>query len=420
MKAIFRTVMRAARHLQPCCIDHPVPRPYSPRRFAALLGACLLATATASGVQAQSTSNPVKIGVTIPTTGPAAILGIGVRNAISLFPKQIADFDVDIRVLDDASDTTLSVKNARQFLSDRVDLIVGSSTSPQSLAIVEAIAGENIPLIALGASASIVQPMDEKRRWVFKMAANDSLMARAVAEHMAARNVKRLGFIGYADAYGDSWLKETNALMDKHGMQMVMVERFNRTDTSVTGQVLRLLGARLDAVLVVGSGTPAALPHITLKERGYRGLIYQTHGAASEDFLRVGGTALNGGYIPVGPNLVWEQLPDDHPTKAASAHFVPLYENTFGNNTRSNYAAQAYDVLLLLQRALPQAGKRAKPGTPAFRAALRDALENLKEVPANAGVFTMTPQDHSGIDERGRVIVEIQNGQWILDPGSLP
>jgi branched-chain amino acid transport system substrate-binding protein len=374
----------------------------------------LAALAMAGGAQAET----VKIGVTVPTTGPAATLGIGARNAISLFPKQIAGYDLDVTILDDASDTTGSVKNAKQFLGDKVDLIVGSSTSPQSLAVIEAIAGSNTPLIALGASARLVSPMDDKRKWVFKTAANDSLMAEAIAEHMKSRGVKKMGFIGFADAYGDSWLAEMKNYAAKYGLEIVVAERFNSKDTSVTGQVLRLMGVETDAILVAGSGTPPALPHATLKERGYKGLIYQTHGAASEDLLRVGGAALNGGLVPVGPNLVWEQLPDGFPTKAPSAKFVPMYESKFGAKSRSNFAAQAYDVLLFLERALPEAGKKAKPGTEEFRVALRDALENIKNLPANAGVFTMTPDDHSGMSKHGRVIVEIQNGAWVLDKSS--
>lgn len=364
---------------------------------------------------AAAQAETVNVGVTVPTTGPAAILGLGARNAVSLFPAKVAGFDVNFRVLDDASDITNSVKNAKQFLGDKVDLIVGSSTSPQSLAIIEAIAGSQTPLIALGASARIVTPMDDKKKWVFKTAANDSLMAQAIIEHMAGKNVKTLGFIGFGDAYGDSWLNEMKPLAEKHNIKMVAVERFNPKDQSVTGQVLRVTAAHPDAVLVAGSGTPAALPHATLKERGYKGLIYQTHGAATEDFLRVGGKALNGGYLPVGPNLVWEQLPDGYATKAASAKFVPLYESKFGANSRSNFAAQAYDVLLLLERALPEAAKKAKPGTTEFRIALRDALENIKDLPANAGVFNMTSADHSGLDKRARVIVKIQDEKWVLD-----
>lgn len=357
----------------------------------------------------------VHVGVTVPTTGPAAVLGIGARNAIALLPKKIAGYDVEFNVVDDASDTTNSVKNAKMFLDEKADLIVGSSTSPQSLAVIEAIAGTETPLIALGASARIVLPMDDKRKWVFKTAGNDSLMASAIMKHMADHKVKTMGFIGFADAYGESWLNEIKPLAEQYKINVLSVERFNPKDTTVTAQVLRAMAGKPDAILVAGSGTPAALPHVALHERGYTGLIYQTHGAATEDFLRVGGDALNGGYLPVGPNLVWEQLPNDFPTKAISSKFVPLYEAKYGKNTRSNFAAQAYDVLPLLEYALPIAGKQAKPGTREFRVALRDALESVKNLPGNAGVFNMTPTDHSGLGEAGRVIVKIQDGKWVLD-----
>src|SRR5450830_1820058 len=360
-------------------------------------------------------ADTVRVGVTIPTTGPAATLGIGARNAIALFPQKIGGVDVEFKIVDDASDTTNSVKNARMFIDDKVDLIIGSSTSPQSLAIIEAIAGSATPLISLGASARIVAPMDDKRKWVFKIAANDSLMAGAILAHMHDNGVKSIGFIGFSDAYGESWLSEIKTQAAQNQIKLRSEERFNPKDTSVTAQVLRVMAGKPDAIIVAGSGTPAALPQVALKERGYSGKIYQTHGAATEDFLRVGGKALNGGYLPVGPSLVWEQLPDNYPTKAISAAFIPLYESKYGKNSRSNFAAQAYDVRLLLERALPQALKKARPGTPEFRLALRDALENIHDLPTNAGVFNMTPTDHSGVDARARVIVRIQDGKWVLD-----
>jgi len=358
----------------------------------------------------------IKVGVTVPTTGSAATIGIGARNSVNLFPKKIAGIDVDFQILDDASDTTNSVKNAKRFLDDKVDLIVGSSTSSQSLAIIEAIAGTDTPLIALGASARLVTPMDDKKRWVFKTASNDSLVVTAIIKHMRDHGVKTVGFIGFSDAFGESWLSEVKSFADARQIQLVGIERFNPKDSSVTPQVLRIVAARPDAVLIAGSGTPAVMPHAALKERGYQGKIYQTHGAATEDFLRVGGKALNGGYLPVGPNLVWEQLPDGYPTKAVSAKYVPMYESKYGKNSRSTFAAQAYDVLLLLERAVPEAAKKAKPGTREFRIALRDALENIKNLPANSGVFNMTPTDHSGLDDWSRVMVSIKNEKWVMEP----
>ncbi|MFJ3057223.1 ABC transporter substrate-binding protein [Herbaspirillum sp. NPDC087042] len=374
-----------------------------------------LAGALLVALPVQVLAQVVQVGVTVPTTGPAAILGIGARNAISLFPRKIGGMEVEFKIVDDASDTTNTVKNVKMFIDQKVDLVVGSSTSPQSLAAVEAVSGTETPLIALGASARIVKPMDDKKKWVFKTSANDSLMASAIVSHMVAHGVKTIGFIGFNDAYGESWLTEMKDFAERNKLNIVSVERFNPKDTSVTAQVLRVTTAKPDAIIVAGSGTPAAMPQVALKERGYKGRIYQTHGAATEDFLRVGGKALNGGYLPVGPNLVWEQLPENYPTKAISARFVPQYESKFGKNSRSNFAAQAYDVLFLLERALPEAARKAKPGTREFRVALRDALENVKGLAGNAGVFNMTPEDHSGLDERARVIVRIEDGKWVLD-----
>ena len=378
------------------------------------IGAAQLALAALLSGQALA-ADTVKVGITVPTTGPAAVLGIGAKNAVSLWPESIGKYKIEYSLLDDASDTTASVTNAKRFIDNGVDLIVGSSTSPQSMAMIEPVAEAETPMIALGASARIVEPMDAKKKWVFKTAANDSLMASAVVKHMAEGGVKTAAFIGYADAYGESWLAEFSRLAEQRKITVLAVERFSPRDTSVTAQVLKVVAANPDAVLVAGSGTPAATPHIALKERGYKGRIYQTHGAANSDFLRVGGKALDGGYLPVGPNLVWEQLPADYATRKASANFVPRYEGKFGLNTRSNFAAQAYDVVHLLEKALPEAGKKAQPGTREFRLALREALENVKDVRANAGVFNMSASDHSGLDNRARVIVRIVDGGWKLD-----
>lgn len=383
------------------------------RKFSHLVWLLSFGLLMASGA---AHSEVIKVGVTIPVTGPAASIGIGARNAVSLFPDKIAGIDVTYEVLDDASDPAQAVKNTKRFLSENVDVIMGSSTSSSALAMIEAIAGTDTPMIALGASSRIVSPMDDKRRWVFKTASNDSLVVTAITDHMRKHGVKTVGFIGFNDAFGESWLHELKSHAAASGLKVVSVERFNASDTSTTAQVLRTMLAHPDAVLIAAAGTPAVLPHVTLKERGYKGKIYQTHGAATEDFLRVGGKAVNGSYLPVGPNLVWEQLPDSYPTKAASAKFVPMYEKKFGKNSRTTFAAQAYDVLLFLQRAVPEAAKKAKPGTREFRIALRDALENIKDLHANSGVYNMTPTDHSGQDESARVMVSIQHGNWVLEP----
>lgn len=273
----------------------------------------------------------VKVGVTVSATGPAASLGMPEKNTVDLLPREIAGQKIEYLVLDDASDTTSAVNNTRKFITEnQVDLVMGSTISPNALAMIDVVAEARVPMIAFAASEKIVSPVDDKRRWVFKTAQNDRMMAEAIVEHMAANGVKTVGFIGYSDAYGESWYQSFSEAAAAKGLQLVVNERYNRTDTSVTGQVLKIVGAKPDAVLIAGSGTPAALPQKTLKERGYAGKIYQTHGVVNPDFLRVCGRDCEGTFLPSSPVVVAPQLPDSHPAKAAGVEYFQLYESKYG------------------------------------------------------------------------------------------
>jgi len=361
----------------------------------------------------------INVGVTVSATGPAASLGIPEKNTIALMPKTIAGQKINYIVLDDASDTTAAVNNTRKLISEnKVDVILGSTTTPNSLAMIDVAAENQTPMISMAASARIVEPVDAKKRWVFKTPQNDIMMSLAIAEHMAANGVKTVGFIGFSDAYGEGWYQEFAKAAELKKLQIVANERYARTDTSVTGQTLKLMAAKPDAVLVAGSGTPAALPQKSLKERGYAGKVYQTHGVANADFLRVGGKDVEGTLLPAGPVLVAEQLPAANPVKKSALAYVSAYEAAHGKGSVSTFGAHAWDTGLLMAAAVPVALKKAQPGTPEFRAALRDALEQVKELPGAHGVFNMTANDHLGLDQRARVMVKVENGAWKYLPPS--
>ncbi|MBB3180756.1 ABC transporter substrate-binding protein [Variovorax sp. Sphag1AA] len=361
----------------------------------------------------------INVGVTVSATGPAASLGIPEKNTIALMPKTIGGQKVNYIVLDDASDTTAAVNNTRKLISEnKVDIILGSTTTPNSLAMIDVAAENQTPVISMAASARIVEPVDAKKRWVFKTPQNDIMMSLAIAEHMASNGVKTVGFVGFSDAYGEGWFQEFSKAADLKKLKIVANERYARTDTSVTGQTLKLMSAKPDAILVAGSGTPAALPQKSLKERGYAGKVYQTHGVANADFLRVGGKDVEGTILPAGPVLVAEQLPASNPVKKSALAYVAAYEAANGKGSVSTFGAHAWDTGLLMAAAVPVALKKAQPGTPEFRAALRDALEQVKELPGAHGVFNMTPNDHLGLDQRARVMVKIENGNWKYIPPS--
>ena len=359
----------------------------------------------------------INVGVTVSATGPAASLGIPEKNTIALMPQTIGGQKVNYIVLDDASDTTMAVTNTRKLITEsKVDIVLGSTTTPNSLAMIDVVAENQTPMISIAASARIVEPQDAKRRWVFKTPQNDIMMSLAIASNMADAGIKTVGFIGFADAYGEGWYQEFTKAAGLKGITIVANERYARTDTSVTGQVLKIVAAKPDAVLVAGSGTPAVLPQRTLKERGYAGKYYQTHGVANNDFLRVGGKDVEGTLLPAGPVLVAVQLPAGHPVKKSAMDYVTRYEAMYGKGSVSTFGAHAWDTGLLMQVAMTQALKKAQPGTQEFRTALRDALENTREVHGAHGIFNMSATDHLGLDQRARVMVKVENGAWKYQP----
>ena len=354
----------------------------------------------------------INVGVTLSATGPAASLGIPEKNTFELLPTTIGGEKINWIVLDDGSDTTKAVQNAKKLIGEnKVDVLVGSTITPNSLAMIDVAVDAETPMISMAASARIVDPASAKTRWIFKTPQSDALMADAIAVSMKANGIQTMGYIGFADAYGDGWLAEIKRSAQTAGIKVIAEEKYKRNDTSVTGQVLKLIAAKPDAVLIGAAGTPGATPQKELVARGYKGKIYQTHGVANPDFLRVVGKDGNGTLLPSGPMLVYEQLPDSNPIKKVAAEYITQYEKRFG--TRSTFGGHAYDTWILLRAAIPEALKAGKPGTKEFRLGLRNALEKANVV-ATHGVFVMNALEHNGLDNRARVMVRIENDKWIL------
>ncbi|MDA8124459.1 MAG: ABC transporter substrate-binding protein [Deltaproteobacteria bacterium] len=355
----------------------------------------------------------ITIGVNISTTGPAASLGIPQKNVLELAPKTIAGQRVRYVIYDDATDTTTAVQNVKRLISDdKVDLIIGPSTTPTTLSVVDVATEAKTPMLSLASASPIVSP-PEKRKWIFKVTANDEITAAAMVNHMVKNKVKTVSIIATDDPYGEANTKEFMKLAGKSGIKTLSVEKFKKSDTSATAQILKVMSGRPDAVYIVAAGTPSAMPHVGLIERGYKGRVYQSHGAANSEFLKVGGKALEGAFLPCSPVLVAEQLPKWFPNRSESIKFARAYEGKFG--PRSTFASHMWDALRILELTIPKALKAGKPGTPQFREALRNAIEETKGYKGAYAVFNMTPANHSGVDVTGIAMLKIEHGKWKLD-----
>ncbi|MDQ6680809.1 MAG: ABC transporter substrate-binding protein [Pseudomonadota bacterium] len=352
----------------------------------------------------------ITIGVSIPLTGPTSALGIPTKNGIALWPTSIAGEKLNVIVLDDATDPTIGVKNTRRFITeDKVDLIVGSAATPIAAAMSDVAAEGQTPQLML----SPVNLPEGKGAWSFRMPQSTAVMAIPIVEQWKKLGVKTYGFLGYSDAYGEAWLTDIKPLADKAGIKLVATERFARADTSVTGQALKLVAANPDAVLIVASGSGAAMPHKGLVERGYpKGKIYQTHGAATMDLIRIGGADVEGSFVSSGPAVVAEKLPASNASKALGTAFKTEFEKAYGKGSANQFAAHAYDVVIVLKKAVPLALAKARPGTPQFRAALKEAFETMGRTPVSQGVLNWTATDHFGYTPETGVLLKIVGGEW--------
>jgi branched-chain amino acid transport system substrate-binding protein len=355
-------------------------------------------------------TSEITIGISVTTTGPAAALGIPERNALEFVPKEIGGVPLKIIVLDDGGDPTAATTNARRFVTEsKADIIMGSSTTPPTVAISTVANEAGIP--HFGLAPMPFTPAREK--WSVDMPQPVSIMGKVLYEHMKAHNIKTVGYIGYSDSYGDLWFNDIKKQGEPMGITVVDDERFARPDTSVAGQVLKLVAANPDAILVGASGTAAALPQSALRERGYKGLIYQTHGAASMDFIRIAGPAAEGVLMASGPVMNPEGQPDSALTKKPGLALDTAYEAKYGVNSRSQFAGHSYDAFEVLKRVIPVALKTAKPGTPEFREAIRQALLTEHEIPASQGVYNFTATDRYGLDDRARIILTVKDGKYV-------
>jgi branched-chain amino acid transport system substrate-binding protein len=353
----------------------------------------------------------IKVGVTVAATGSAAALGVPARNTFTeLWPKEIAGQKLTVILLDDASDPGQATTNARRLVSEEnVDVLIGSSITPSSMAVAGVALENAVPHF----TQSPVGLPPGRDKWTFMMPQKVSLMAKAVFDHMKANKATTVGYIGFSDSWGDLWVKEFKAIGEPMGLKMVAEERYARADTSVAGQALKLVAAKPDVVLVGASGTGAALPQIALRERGFKGTIYHTHGAVTKDFIRIAGKSAEDVVLPSGPLVVADLLPDSPQKKVAMEH-LKAYEAKYGAGTITQFSGHAFDVLQILERTVPVALKKAKPGTKEFREALLAAIESEKEIPASHGVYNFTSSDHAGLDDRGRVLLTVKDGNWAL------
>ncbi len=372
------------------------------RLFAAAMAAGILGGSVAGQAQ-------IRIGAILSISGPGAAMGVGYKGAFDFFPSEIAGQKVEYIIRDDATDANTAFTIAQKMISeDHVDAFIGPSLFASDAAVAPLANQAHIPMIAMAP----YEYDPAKQPYTFNDAQPLSLMVAAVFKYMQQHEVKDIGYIGFADGWGDQVLAATKTSAQAGGIAILADERYARTDTSVEAQALKLMSVHPQAIMMGNSATPAALPVVALRHRGFKGGIYGNHGIVSPAFIKVGGSAVEGVIAVTSPLVVYDQLADDNAIKPVATAFMADYGKKFGPQSVSPFAGYSFDAFLLLKNAIPIALQAAKPGTEEFRVALRDALEKTHELVGVSGIYTMSPTNHNGQDERAAVLVQVSDGAW--------
>jgi branched-chain amino acid transport system substrate-binding protein len=351
----------------------------------------------------------IKIGAIVSISGPGAAMGVGYKGAFDFFPSEIAGQHVEYIVRDDATDASTAFTIAQRMISeDHIDAFIGPSLAASDAAVAPLANQARVPMIAMAP----YEYDSAKQTYTFSDAQPLPLMVSKVFKYMQAHGVQRIGYIGFSDGWGDQVLAATKQWSQADGMTILAEERYARTDTSAEAQALKLMSIHPDAIMMGTSATPAALPVVALRHRGFKGGLYGNHGIVSPAFIKVGGAAAEGVIAVTSPLVVYDQLPDGNAVKPVAAAFMADYTKQFGPQSVNPFAGYSYDAMLLLKAAIPIALKAGQPGTDAFRAALRDALEATHELVGVSGVYDMSPTNHNGQDDRAAVLVEVKDGAW--------
>lgn len=376
------------------------------KRIIQLAIALILAVGPLSTTYAASV---YKIGGIFSSTGASSFLGDPEKKTMEMMVDKINSAGgidghmLEAVIYDSEGDPAKAVSAVNKLIhKDKVIAIVGPSTTPTTLAVVNFVERAKIPLISCAAGINITSPV---KPWVFKTAQSDRLAVSALYAHMEKKGVKTVGIISVSNSFGESGLEQLVALAGDYGITIVVKEGFGANDTDTTPQLTKIKGASPDAIICWGTNPGPAVVAKNLKQLKIDIPLYQSHGVASAKFIDLAGDAAENIVLPSGKILVIDQLSADDLQRSVLKEYETMYMARYGG-TMSGFGGYAHDAMTLLAEALK--------GSKGDRQKVRDALENIKDHVGVTGRFSFTAQDHNGLTPEAFVMVEIKNQTWNL------
>lgn len=362
-------------------------------------------------VAAAHAADPIKIGSVLSVTGGGAYLGDPELKTLQLYVERInkeggvLGRPLELVHYDDGTDASKANAFAKRLIEDdKVDIIVGGTTTGSTMSMVPLVEKAGIPFISLAGGVPIIAPV---KKWVFKTPQTDRMAAEKVFQDMKKRGFTKVALLSETSGFGQSGKKESEAVVGNYGVTLVANETYGPKDTDMTPQLTKIKGTPdVQAVFVFGFGGPPAIVTKNYKQLGITLPMYQSHGVASDEYIKLSGAAAEGVRLPSGAILVADKLPANDPQKAVTTAYRKTYSERFKEDA-STFGAYAYDGLMMAVDAIKRAGSTDK-------AKVRDAIEQTKGFVGTTGVFNMSPTDHMGLDLSSFRLLEVKNGDWAI------
>ncbi len=356
-------------------------------------------------------ADPIKIGSVLSVTGPAAFLGDPELKTLQLYIEKInkeggvLGRQLQLVHYDDGSDAGKANGFAKRLLDDdKVDIIVGGSTTGSTMSMVPLVEKAEVPFISLAGAVVIVEPV---KKWVFKTPHTDRMASEKVFDDMKKRGLTKIALFAETSGFGMSGKKETEALAGKMGITLVATETYGPKDTDMTPQLTKIKNtAGVQAIFVFGFGQGPAVVNKSYKQLGLTLPLYHAHGVASEEFIKLSGPAAEGVRLPAAALLVADKLAANDPQKPVTTAYRKAYNDRYKEDV-STFGGHAYDGLMIAVDAFKRAGSTDK-------AKVRDAIEATKGYIGTGGKVNMSATDHMGLDQTSFLVLEIKNGDWVL------
>ena len=350
---------------------------------------------------------PLRIGALFSVTGPASFLGEPERNTLEMLVKEanakggIKGHKLELVVYDTQGDATKAVQLATKLIkNDKVSVIVGPSTTGETMAVIPVVEKEKIPLISCAAGIKITEPV---KKYVFKTPANDHIAAEKIFNYMATKKQKNVALLTVTDGFGSSGREQLKDTAKKKGINIVADETYGPKDTDMTAQLTKIKGSKADAIICWGTNPGPAIITRNVKQLGIKIPLYQSHGVASKKYIELAEKEnAEGVLLPAGKLAVYDKLKSNDPQAKLLKEYDQAYKREFKAEA-STFGGYAYDSFLLISKALEKGSSPEQ---------IRDGLENVKKLVSISGIFNMSPTDHNGLDLNAFEMVKIVKGDW--------